>query len=321
MTSLYLPEHQRIILRPGAKVGKGGNPHHYLVDGEKYQRVTTILEKTVPKPGLVYWAKDVGIEKMARLVHENWSDLTRWGYDGRDAQTFLNGLIDQAKAEPDRVKDAAADWGTEVHGYIQQDIEAEIQGNNRQAVVPDVFRASLIAFHYLEAKLDITWWATEMVVWSDTLRVAGTVDAVGQLPDGSWILMDWKTGEYRPEKKGKDYHGGFFWPAENALQLAAYASMFTEVTGHPVASAWIVRYPRNAPEPVPCAETHPETGHLIGGGIYNDPPCRHCDGSGVVAPPGFSARQVADLGSAALHFDMLVDHARWLAQSPWVKET
>jgi len=174
-------------------------------------------------------------------------------------------------------------------------------------------------FEQLMGSLNIAWRETAMVVWSATLRVAGTVDAVGQLPDGSWILMDWKTGEYRPYKKGKDYYEGFFWPEENALQLAAYAAMFTEVTGNPVAQAWVVRFPRNQPQPVPCSNCD-ETGEIeieaIAGVGCIDGPCPDC-ANGTVPPPGFSARQVADLESATLHFEMLVDHFRWLGHSPW----
>lgn len=316
MNTLYTPAAAlQLVQRPGAVIGKGGNPHQYLVDGEKYQRVTTILDKTIPKPQLISWATRTGVEKMAEMLYEAPDEIIGMGLDFGG---YINILAELAKAEPDRVKDEAADWGTEAHQTIQGYIESGLHSRNTYEA-PFVYRPTLDAFYKLQFNLEIRWRATEMIVWSNTLRVAGTVDAVGQLPDGSWILMDWKTGEWKPEWV-KKYKSGFFWPEENALQLAAYAAMFTEVTGHPVSQAWVVRFPRNQPEAIPCV--HCCNGFVVvkaGVDDYDQEPCPHCEGSGQSPPPGFEARQVANLESTALHYGMLVDHFRWLKQSLWVE--
>jgi len=323
MNNLYLPEYAaQLVQRPGSVVGKGGNPHQYLVDGEKYQRVTTILDATVPKPALIPWATRTGVEKMAQMVYDEWGT-----YYGEDNAEYVNKLVAIALAEPDRVKDAAADWGTEAHSWIQLNIEAQLQNAIAPAPIPE-YEPTLTVFNLMADNLDIDWMATEMIVWSNTLRVAGTVDAVGQLPDGSWILMDWKTGEWKSEWV-KKYKSGFYWPGENALQLAAYSAMFTKVTGHPVSQAWVVRFPRNQPESLPCPEqgrgpyqTNCVHGRYIideAGDDYLNEVCPVCNGTGTIPAPGFEARQVANLESAALHYEMLVDHFRWLKQRPWLE--
>lgn len=289
MNNLYLPKYAaQLVLRPGAKTGKGGNPHQYLIEGEKYQRVTTILDKTIPKPGLVPWARNVALAD-AKAALNNFAPLFHFE-TAEDYNAWVEQVMDHAKDEPDRVKDEAADWGTQAHNYIQSQIEIDIQNLNYWAEAPREWHPVLSAFRKLGVDLQIEWRATEMVVWSPTLRVAGTVDAIGQLPDGSWVIFDWKTSNA-------------FYP-EHALQLAAYASFFTEVTSLEVARGYVVRFPKKQPKPVNCfACTH---------GLDHEIDCEQ--------PPVFEARQVRDLESTALHYEMLVEHFRWLAQSPWEKE-
>lgn len=346
MNNLYLPEYAaQIVQRPGAVVGKGGNPHQYLVDGAKFQRVTTILDKTVPKPALINWARNVAVDKVrSELIpalspplryyrdvveaHENWPDATAVPVNTE----WLDRIIDVARKEPDRVKVVAADWGTGAHATIQHDIQYQLGTASGHELVPTAYCDTLEVFRTLAVDMGITWRATEMIVWSNTLRVAGTVDAVGQLPDGSWILMDWKTGEYKPEWV-KKYKSGFFWPEENALQLAAYAAFFTEVTGHPVSQAWVVRFPRNQPRRIECPACYgngpassmelvgiPGADPMYGCDVCAERPGELMTATGTVPAPGFEARQVANLEATALHYEMLVDHFHWLKQSPWVKE-
>lgn len=64
--------------------------------------------------------------------------------------------------------------------------------------------------------------ALETPLYSDTLKVAGTVDLIARLSDDKMYILDWKTsGRY---KSKDDIHGYF-------IQCSAYALMFYERTG------------------------------------------------------------------------------------------
>ena len=218
------------VLRPGARTGKGGNPHHYLVDGIKCSRVTTILNKTIPKPALVHWAKNAALDN-ARASLLSAPTLT-----GVDYTAWVESVIEEARARPDKIKDEAANWGTRAHAVIQQHIDQQLRGVTLTDVAEEM-QPTIAAFIAFEASLDIQWRATEMVVWDTEQQVAGSVDAIGYSPKNGWIMCDWKTG--------KDFY------AEMSLQLSAYAAMFENITGERIKHGYVVRFPKDQPEEGP----------------------------------------------------------------------
>lgn len=298
-----LPKYANVeVLKPGARTGRGGNPHHYLVDGKKYRRVTTILDQTIPKPSLIYWAKNVALEKVrAELVDLGTLQV------GRDEVVNLypdtiNELIEAARNRPDEVKNEAADWGTGAHQAIQDVIEGRHAWD-----VPDIYQPALAAFNAFQAEHAVTWLATEMTVWSDHLEVAGTVDAVGRTKDGL-VVFDWKTS------KGL-YH-------EHALQVSAYAVMLSYLVGEPVARAYVVRFPREQPL-VDCPGPNSFTS-CLDERLLTAHPCTLCgvyEGEpGKVPGPSFEVKEIADIWRGWDRYYDLVRQANYLKSKVW-KET
>ena len=214
------------VVKPGTRVGKGGNPHHYLVDGVKHSRVTTILNDTMPKSALVPWATRLGVEKMAQMVF----DHPLIDDESLSHAEYLHYLAELAYSEPEAVKDAAADWGTRAHQAVQAHIDHTIRG---EPYVPDPEMTQTVeGFSAFDQSLNIQWLATELTVWDDDLLGAGTVDGIGWSPTG-WVIADWKTGR------------GHY--PEMALQLSAYAAMFGRITGETITHGYVVRFPREQP--------------------------------------------------------------------------
>ena len=224
------------VLRPGARVGKGGNPHHYLVDGIKCRRVTSILERTIPKGrGFNNWLVETGIQKMTSEVFEAEGVYEIDGVECTLAD-WLNYTTELARVRPDEVRDEAADWGTRAHAVIQQYIDLKIAGMVLTYVAEEM-QPTIRAFSDFEVGLDVTWLATEMVVWDEQRKVAGSVDAIGYSPKG-WVIADWKTSK------------GHY--PESSLQLSAYAAMFKNITGQRISHGYVVRFPKDRPDEGPA---------------------------------------------------------------------
>ena len=71
-----------------------------------------------------------------------------------------------------------------------------------------------------------------MCVYSVSLQVAGTLDALGA-KDGKIILIDWKTSN------------GFY--EDMALQCGGYVCCLEEMTGQTIDEGWIVRFDKRSP--------------------------------------------------------------------------
>ena len=289
-TLTLLPQYAETeVLKPGARVGKGGNPHHYLVNGVPYKRVTSILSDTIPKPGLIYWSRNVALEKaktelthalmMADPVEMNNEPYIK-GVFGHE---WINEVIEAARNRPDEVKNEAADWGTGAHNMIQRYIDLTMAGNFVYDAGPQ-YQDTLNAFKAFEEQFNLTWLATEMTVWSNTLQVAGTVDAIGRTSQGGLVVFDWKTSHA-------------FYP-EMALQVSAYASMLEEMIGESVVKAYVVRFPKEQPEMVnqiePCKEAVPLT-------------------------PLFEVKEIASITHGWTRYKELVPQARYLKSKVWVE--
>lgn len=177
-----------------------GKGHSYFVDGEKYDGVTTILSKGLPKPALVYWSA----KSVAEYVADNLEQVGAMAGMGRGS------IVAALKEVPWTARDKAAAKGTEVHDLAEKltrgdkvDVPEEIAG----------YVEACVAF------LD-EWKVSEVIVERPVAnrrwKYAGTVDLVAEVqppggirPAGTAVI-DWKTGA-----------SGIF--PEVCLQLAAYA--------------------------------------------------------------------------------------------------
>jgi hypothetical protein len=149
--------------------------------GVSYPSITTVLGNTMP------------LEKTASL--QAWKD--RLGPE-----------------EAARQSKEATDHGSAVHWLI----ERHLGGSPTETLEPT--ERDLQAFNSLKLKLKhVVPWGLEVVMVSDTLRVAGRTDCVGTYK-GVPSIMDWKTSK-RIKREIDDYK----------LQLCFYATAHNEMFG------------------------------------------------------------------------------------------
>ena len=201
--------------------------HWYRVSGfdDLLPSVTTCL-KIIDKSGpLVGWAKNVTLEKVrAELL-----DYAAGPFPDRDDyRTWVDGVLVQAKARPDQVRDEAADAGTTAHNLIADILE----GGNPS--IPEVLAPAVQGAMEFLSDYTLTAEVTEEPVWHPVCEYAGTVDCIARDPDGRLVIVDWKRAK------------GIY--PEYAYQVGAYAQAVMEITGEQVAAAYVVRLPRSRDE-------------------------------------------------------------------------
>lgn len=165
---------------------------HYTIDGDRYDRCTTITGN-LPKPWLAAWAAKLvattAVDELPRLTTiaaANPDEAIRW-----------------LKSVPNATRDRAADRGTEIHAIV----DAWASGRPLPPIREGHGGAVDAAVAFL-ADFQPTVEATETTVCDPGLRVAGTFDAQVVIDGRRWVL-DWKTGS------------GVY--PEYAAQLAFYA--------------------------------------------------------------------------------------------------
>ena len=169
---------------------------------------------------------DLGYEKLDRVdSHDGRRYITADG-NAYPSVTAITGLVHQEKIQEwrnrvgaekaDAISYRASSRGTQVHSIIEKYINNE----DTSDFLPHI-KQSLENLKPLIDKHVTKVFGTEVALYSDHLKVAGTCDAVVEW-DGIPTIIDWKTSR-RPKKK-KDI-GNYF------MQLAAYAVMWEERTG------------------------------------------------------------------------------------------
>ena len=120
----------------------------------------------------------------------NWAiNMTR---DGHDPIAYMN---------------AKGDRGTYLHNCIEAMLKGEMRIEDVQAMDRD-YVASTVA--------SLDGWrmvGQEIKLWSDTLKVRGTLDYIGYNPEGVLVIRDWKSG--KPKRT-------------EIIQLNLYADMVAE---------------------------------------------------------------------------------------------
>ncbi len=205
-----------------------GRSRLYRVEGQDclLPSVTTVT-RLIAKEGLPIWYKRMALEGVfAALMARRQQGMEAFPIE----EEMLRQLLAEAEGYPEQERQAAADFGSELHAIIADLLMgAEI-------AVPPAFAAAVAAFrHWQEtAGLHLTLFASEVPVYSLQHGYAGTVDAIGwRKREAAIVAIDWKSGKgiYR----------------EYALQVAAYAAAIEEMTGYPVSECWVVRLGRDHP--------------------------------------------------------------------------
>lgn len=163
------------------------------VTGEKYRRVTTILDLGMPKTALIFWAGNITAETaLDNLPYLVSSSL-------RPAQR--EEAYDWLRRAHTRKKDARAEIGSAVHKVI----EAHVLGQPIPEDLLDDDEIRPYLEHFLQFVTDwqVTFEASEMVVGNSTDCYAGTLDYLLKspliadrigAPADAVIIGDTKTG-------------------------------------------------------------------------------------------------------------------------------
>ena len=163
--------------------------------------VTTVLQKTVPKPALTYWAARMAAE----YALDHWDQLV--AADPSDRYKALSTAHDTKR-------DAAAARGTEVHRLAAQ------LADDVTVAVPDELAGHVEAYRDWLDRFEVAPvdGGSELVVASRALHYCGTTDLIADLPD---IFVDGQLiSACRWLLELKTTASGV-WP-ESALQATAY---------------------------------------------------------------------------------------------------
>ena len=193
----------------------------YELDGTEYYRVTSV-NSAINKPALIGWKANVTLDKARRSL------TAQTGKIVTITPEWVDEIIEGARAEPDQVLTTARDFGSEAHYALERYI---LYGEAPPHV--DLFRV-IEGFNEWVTQNGVQMLREAEVTVAHRAGYAGTIDALGMKGD-KYVIIDWKTA------------GGIY--PEAMLQVAAYAAAVEEMTAVQVAEAWIVRFPREEPEP------------------------------------------------------------------------
>lgn len=175
------PKHRRYTDRGAAYVIPGHSP-------PPLPSITTLLD-AYPQPSLDKWR----LHHTAKWAVENWGI---WGQlDHREA-------INLIKNSAYNYTETRANLGTLVHDLIEK-------GATLNDTMTEEAVGYMVAAAHIIAKLE-TVDARELTVFNPAVGYAGTGDLYGYLPDGRYVVIDWKTGKHLGPK--------------NLLQLYALAA-------------------------------------------------------------------------------------------------
>jgi CRISPR/Cas system-associated exonuclease Cas4 (RecB family) len=97
-------------------------------------------------------------------------------------------LVNQAKKEYRRLKQEAADLGTEIHSWVSEWIKGKKPSMPENEKVVN----GITAFLKFQKEHQIKWLETERIIYSKKHAYAGILDAIGEM-EGKLTLVDFKS--------------------------------------------------------------------------------------------------------------------------------
>lgn len=188
----------------GLKISFFEKKHEYLVGNERYDSVTSLIKSNFP-------AFDA--DKVSEIVAKK---------QGRDKKEIL--------AEWEVTRKEAASFGTKFHSMVETIlIKKDLEAANHFAVSEKEKRyLEALKKAVLEIGKSYDFLHVEKIVFSPSLKIAGTIDVILQnKKTGSLVVADWKTNK-KIDFSGFDKGLGPFKTLENcnfihySLQLSAY---------------------------------------------------------------------------------------------------
>lgn len=193
-----------------------------LLTDTDYASVTTKLE-VVPNPGIEFWKMNKLLMLARQYLHEPLSALQdrMWGY----------------RETPDGRTLSTSDYGTEVHEELESACFAFMEGADYRSAVWDAYIQPFMG--YIETNL-IEPYLLEHIIVSHRLKLAGTLDFIGVLPDKRYCLIDHKTRSAKGRPLKKSYN-------KDRDQLAIESLMLKE--------AWNLDYYPPCASHIICTDT------------------------------------------------------------------
>jgi len=183
------------------------------LDGSHIDSVTSATGKIDKSGPLMGWA----INMMGLYLINNWN-IKKVKKESEKIQ-----LIDTAKREYRRMKQEAADIGTDIHKWAEQWIKG------KKPTIPEEERTrnGVIAFMKWIKENDYKFIESEKIGYSQKYDFAGILDAIAK-KDGELILLDFKSSK------------GIY--PEMFFQTAGYQIMYEEETGKKIDKRIIVKF-------------------------------------------------------------------------------
>lgn len=210
--------------------------HTYIIDGEFYAGVSSIIEEKA-KPFLIPWAAKETVkylgwdEEVTNKVKEAFEALKLL-----TPEQYLDTL-NKAKASYTEIGNVAKKAGTAAHDWI----EARIKGTDNP--IPDgkdkisiATSNAINAFLEWEQEYKPEWIVSEKIVFSLKHKFAGTLDALAII-DGQLCIVDFKTSNQISDSY--------------ALQVAGYMICLEEA-GIKVDRRIILRIPKDGTKAEHC---------------------------------------------------------------------
>jgi hypothetical protein len=211
--------------------------HTYKVNDEVVYGVTSITS-VISKPGLVYWAANVGAQRFTEFVKPG---LVL-------DEVIIKQIADVIRSAHVESKNKSADIGTMIHEWLEQFLKAGLEKKPlpKMPVNPEM-RNAIEAFLAWTKQNKVKFLESERKVYSIKYKYAGTCDAVATV-NGKPTIIDFKTGNS-------------VYP-EMFLQTVAYQKALEEETGKKFTHNLILRLYKEIPdEGIPPFEVIETTNH------------------------------------------------------------
>lgn len=194
--------------------------HRYKINGTPVKTSVTGACGIIDKPALQYWAVDETIQYLSGMTEDEIIQRIREAPEG---------LFTEARKASWKKAQEAKDIGTLTHSLIEQyliDPGLEIKLDDK----PDEVKHTLSAFFDFMDKEKIQYDRVEceVLTYHPDIGYIGTLD-VKLYSGDEIILLDWKTGAQKLDKKTGKPKRRLYW--ETDLQVAAYIKAEEKLTG------------------------------------------------------------------------------------------
>jgi hypothetical protein len=212
--------------------------HCYWKDKKRVPGVTTVV-KTMDAPALDEWKVRVQVEGTARAAWRNPPEPNRWAYEDESELlaaevAYTEGLVRLAKEEfeHERIANAAADVGTQVHALIEHAVKELLGQPMDPPTASDEALFIFAGWREWAKRARLEPLMAEGRIYHPTLAYCGTFDLLAMV-DGRPGILDWKPqARVYPERR---------------LQSAAYREAL-HAMGWPNLDGYIVSMPRDGGE-------------------------------------------------------------------------